>query len=217
MREPITLPIPAVRFPPVEDRGLGSSNESDSAPATRSSIRQHSRLTIDHRELTGLAYALLVGLLVRLTFVAGQTFPLNDGGLFYAMIQDLQHNHFLLPAFTSYNGTGIPFTYPPLGFYVTGFLASLTHWQLLGLLRTIPLVVSVLSIVAFFWLARAMLPIGRGPIYATFAFALLPMAFDWDIMGGGITRSFGLLFSILALREIYVVFHRPNRRHLALA
>ncbi|HUX88040.1 MAG TPA: hypothetical protein VMW65_13645 [Chloroflexota bacterium] len=212
MHEPISLRISAVGLPPVESRNPGLTKAGRIGSATR-----QVGIAIDWRELTHLACAMLVGLIVRLTFVTGQSFPLNDGGLFYVMIQDLQRNHFLLPATTSYNGTGIPFVYPPLGFYVTGLLANLTHWQLLGLFRAVPLAVSVLSIVAFYWLARTMLPVGRSSTYATFAFALLPMAFDWEIMGGGVTRSFGLFLSILALRELYVLFCRPNRRHLALA
>ncbi len=48
----------------------------------------------------------------------GTDFPLNDGGLFATMIQDLVNNRLLLPASTTYNGLDIPFAYPPLAFYV---------------------------------------------------------------------------------------------------
>ena len=34
-------------------------------------------------------------------FLAG--FPVNDGGMFFVMMKDLQANHFFPPLFTSYN------------------------------------------------------------------------------------------------------------------
>jgi hypothetical protein len=61
-----------------------------------------------------LASAVLLGLLIRLSFVVGTDFPLNDGALFYTMVRDLQQVHYRLPLYTSYNGAQIPFAYPPL-------------------------------------------------------------------------------------------------------
>ncbi len=53
--------------------------------------------------------------------------PLNDGGPFYSMIQDIQKNGFALPLFTSYNLDHIPLVYPPLSFYFTALLSTLFH------------------------------------------------------------------------------------------
>jgi len=36
-------------------------------------------------------------------------FPINDGGMFYSMILDLQANHYVAPLFTTYNHTSIPY------------------------------------------------------------------------------------------------------------
>src|SRR5687767_5953919 len=69
--------------------------------------------------------ALLFGALVRFLPAILNGFPLNDGGMFHAMTQDLQVNQYLLPHFTSYNSGNIPFTYPPLGFYVAASLSDL--------------------------------------------------------------------------------------------
>ena len=53
--------------------------------------------------------ATLIGLIVRLAAPLSVSFPLNDGGLFYQMILDLQLNHFRLPFFTTYNSANSPF------------------------------------------------------------------------------------------------------------
>ncbi|MDO9302752.1 MAG: hypothetical protein Q7T89_15305, partial [Anaerolineales bacterium] len=68
--------------------------------------------------------ALLFGAVVRFVPAASNGFPLNDGGMFYTMIRDLQANHYILPQFTSYNFADIPFAYPPLGFYIAASLSD---------------------------------------------------------------------------------------------
>ena len=47
--------------------------------------------------------ALFLGGIVRFAPAAMAGFPVNDGGMFYVMVKELQANHFLLPAFTQYN------------------------------------------------------------------------------------------------------------------
>jgi hypothetical protein len=40
-------------------------------------------------------------------------FPINDGALFYKMIETIQENNFRLPVYIEYNQLQIPFAYPP--------------------------------------------------------------------------------------------------------
>jgi len=93
--------------------------------------------------------ALLFGTVVRFMPVVSNGFPLNDGGMFYTMIRDLQANHYILPQFTSYNFTDIPFAYPPLGFYIAASLSDLLHVPVLQVLLWLPALVNTLSILAF--------------------------------------------------------------------
>jgi hypothetical protein len=87
-----------------------------------------------------LAVAILIGGTLRLYGVLRSSFPINDGGLFYTMIRDLMANGYHLPVTTSYNHLDLPFAYPPLFLYLTGFLADLTHWGLLNIIRILPAV-----------------------------------------------------------------------------
>lgn len=164
-----------------------------------------------------LAVAILLGLAVRLPFVLNTDFPLNDGGLFFTMVRELQANHFRLPLFTSYNGANIPFAYPPLAFYLAGILQSLTQWNLLSIFRFMPFFLNLLCIPAFYSLALAFFP--KRPIagWAVIFFALLPRSFQWLIMGGGLTRALGFFFSILAIRYIYLLFRCHKQRNLLFA
>ena len=137
--------------------------------------------------------ATLIGAFVRLFYVLQSDFPLNDGGMFYTMIGDLQAAAYRLPAFTSYNNANIPYAYPSLPFYLGGVLNGWLHIDLIQLLRFFPLVFSVLSIPAFYWLAKLLLKtdVQRGA--AVFIFALFSPVYTWQIMGGGLTRSPGIV------------------------
>jgi len=146
-----------------------------------------------------LILGLTIFLSVTLRFFPGLItgFPINDGGMFLVMLRELKSNHFLIPAFTSYNYSAIPFAYPPLGFYA-GALLSVLGIPDLEILRWLPPVVDVLTIPAFFLLAETLLGDHPRAALATVFYALAPV-YGWEIMGGGLTRSFGVLFMLLAL------------------
>src|SRR6266498_4195512 len=117
----------------------------------------------EHLQSLGLlALALMLGVLVRVTPLgAGEHFPLNDGGMFYAMVEDIKSSNYRLPEHTSYNGGNIPFAYPSLPFYMGAAVSDVTDWSTLDVLITLPLLFSLLTIVAFYALARAMLQTER--------------------------------------------------------
>jgi hypothetical protein len=162
------------------------------------------------------AVALAVGLgcAVRAFHVLSADFPLNDGGLFYVMVQELQRAGYRLPDFTSYNASAIAFAYPPLGFYIAGVLAQITPLTLIDIFRFLPLFISTLAIVAFAFLASSMLRKTETVIAAVFAFALIPRSFIWLVMGGGVTRSLGFLFAILALYFVHRLYTMRDARYV---
>ena len=161
-----------------------------------------------------LLAAVLLGVAVRAYHVLRNPFPLNDGGLFYTMVRDLQANSYRLPEATSYNGAGLPFGYPPLAFYLAGILDDITPFSLLTLFRLLPLLATSGTVVAFAFLARDLLKSRVAVVGAVLAFALIPRTYIWLLMGGGLTRSFGLLFALLALHAVYLLYTRGGRRYL---
>ncbi|GAB4420131.1 MAG: hypothetical protein Kow002_08310 [Anaerolineales bacterium] len=137
-------------------------------------------------------------------------FPVFDGGLFYTMSEDLKAHQFILPAFTQYNLAGIPFAYPPLGFYVTALISTLFRIPALEILRWLPPLVSVLSLFAFYWMASEVLRSKLQAALATAFYGLLLDSLEWAIMGGGITRSFGFLFMFLTITSANRFFSQPR-------
>lgn len=156
-----------------------------------------------------LAVALGAFMRFNLTLLAG--FAINDGGMFAVMVDDLRASHYLIPAFTSYNGSNIPFAYPPLGFYFGAFAADIFKMSSVEVLRWLPPFFASLSIPAFYFLSIRIFKDKYLASLSTLFFALMPRAFSWFVMGGGLTRSPGQLFMLLTL--IFVLrLYQENRR-----
>jgi len=157
--------------------------------------------------IAGLVAATLVGALVRGLPVLRADFPLHDGGLLYTMAGDLRSNGFALPAFTTYNGGQLPFAYPPLALYLAAALNALGV-PLLTVIHYLPLVLSIASIPIAFLVARQLLGEPHA-LVAAFAFALMPSAYDWIIVGGGLTRAVGLVLGLLTIWQATLLTTKP--------
>jgi hypothetical protein len=154
--------------------------------------------------IPSMLLALLIGLFIRAGFLLQGDFPINDGGLFVTMIDDLRAAGYALPAFTSYNGGQIPFAYPPLAFYLVAWIAELGLATPITLVRLLPPALSLLIIPALYLFGRQ-LGMSRAECgLATLAFALLPASYVWHIMGGGLTRAPSVLAAVL----LFVQTHR---------
>lgn len=177
------------------------------------------KTTITTREWTLLILGIAIfgGLIVRF-FPGLQTgFPPNDGGMFLSMIRDLKTSHYVLPKFTSYNHLQIPYAYPPFGFYLARFISDIFHVPDLDLVRFLPPLANSLSILAFYLFSSELLrskPLGA---LASAFYALTPGGFSWYVMGGGLTRSFGSLFLLLAAFSVYRLFKDGKRKFVGLS
>lgn len=158
-----------------------------------------------------LLTVLLVAGVVRFLPLEVSAFPLNDGGLFARMAGDLTNNGFLLPGFTTYNGEAIPFAYPPLGLYLTGVLSLLSGGDPIAVVRWLPAALSTAAVLAIYLMAAELLRSKWHGVVAAGAFAVMPRSYEWLIVGGGVTRSLGLLLSLFALQQGILMLrtHRP--------
>jgi hypothetical protein len=141
----------------------------------------------------------IFGIGVRVFPLLRNDFPLVDGGMFYNMILDLQANHYLLPAYTTYNLLQIPYAYPPLAFYLSGLINTLTHLPLLELIRWLPFVGNLLVLPVVYLFARQLLRSPSSAALVTFMYAMMPNTYWWQITGGGLTRSLGAFFGFLTI------------------
>jgi hypothetical protein len=152
------------------------------------------------RTTVGCILAVLaLAAVVRLPRVLVDDFPINDGGVFYVMIGEIARDGLTLPATTSYNGDSSPTAYPPLSLFATAALHLATGVPVLTLLRVLPVAANLATAVAVFFLARSLLAEAWLATFAAMAFAVLPRSYEYMIMGGGLTRSFGFLWGCVAV------------------
>lgn len=174
-------------------------------------------ITRDEWSTLILLLAISLGTFLRFnpTLLAG--FAINDGGMFAVMVDDLRANHLLIPALTTYNFSNIPFAYPPLGFYFGAFAAGVSGMSSTDVVRWIPAFFASLSIPAFYFLSLRLFKDKYHASLATLFFALVPRAFFWMVMGGGLTRASGQFFMLLALGTIVRLYDQNQRRDVFLA
>ncbi|MCS7275984.1 MAG: glycosyltransferase family 39 protein [Dehalococcoidia bacterium] len=154
-----------------------------------------------HRwQRTAAVAVVVLAVATRLPHVLTPGVPAGDGGLFYLMAQALASSFPRLPETVEYGALQIPFAYPPLGFYLSVIVDRLGPWGLLDVLRFLPLAFSVLTVVAAWLLLRELCPWPRWLVALLF-FTLLPRSWNWEVVGGGITRSPGLFFLLLSMQQ----------------
>lgn len=173
------------------------------------------KLSADDTAVLILISAVIFGAWLRImpAWLAG--FPVNDGGMFYTMIQDLQANHYALPLYTTYNQLNIPYVYPPMGFYIGADLTDLLNLSTpLAVIQWLPSILNALCIPPFYFLAKEITGNKFQSAVSTLVFALIPHMTAWFSMGGGLTRSLGAIFMLLALTSIHRVFANESKRDI---
>lgn len=161
--------------------------------------------------------AVALGAALRLYQIARSDFPLNDGGLFVMMIDGLTANHYVPPLRIPWAQYELPFAYPPFAFYLAAATGQLTGIATVELLRLLPFLGSTGALIAFAGLARAYLASRVAVVASVVAFGLVPDGYYWVISGGGLTRSFGVAFSLFALHQLLLLFRHPTRSRFAAA
>jgi len=162
----------------------------------------------------GLIVVLLLGASVRLAPLIGESFPINDGALFAQMSVDLRENGFFLPRSTTYNGLEIPFGYPPLAFYLTAAISTVSGIGVTDVLRWLPSVFATLSIVGIYLLAGELLRSRWRGLIAAGAYALMTRSYLWLVVGGGVTRALGVLLAVMALHQGVLLMRHHDRRYV---
>lgn len=148
-----------------------------------------------------LSSSLILGLIVRLPYFFTYNFALNDGALFVQMSNAIRENNYILPATVLYNKTEIPFAYPPLSFYLIACFTDLFDLNVLDVIRYMPLFFNILCLCVFTLLAARLIKHKAILLYTCLFFPLIPRSYEWLIMGGGVTRSVGFFFTLLAIYQ----------------
>lgn len=157
-------------------------------------------------QTAALSFAVMVALAIRVWLLATTDFPINDGGLFARFVDATAERFPALPVWAPYNGNTLPFAYPPLGFWLAAAARHLGA-STLSLLHVAPILMNAAYVLLF---AVLLLRMGFSRLFAAIAllsFATSFRSFEWLVMGGGLTRGLGSIFTLLAL----IALQQPDR------
>lgn len=146
--------------------------------------------------LLAAAIAVLIGM--RIYLALATDFPIGDGALFYEFVRATGETFPGLPETVRYNQMDVPFAYPPWSFWLGGLLANLGIAPL-ATVHYLPILVNGAYALLF---ALLMLRGGHSRLFTAIAllfFAASFRSFEWLVMGGGLSRGMGSLFTLLAL------------------
>lgn len=139
--------------------------------------------------------------------------PFGLGGLFYAFAEQILDNNYAWPErIPHYTMGGIPFAYPPLAFYLEALIIDLFSPAKFALVNSLPVIFSLLSLPAFYLLARKLYDDERNRAYALLAYATMPAAYMQLIEAGGLAEALGsLILMLFGLFLVRLYKHNRNR------
>jgi hypothetical protein len=151
-----------------------------------------------------LISSIILGIFLRLLphIVMGfsSNLPLNNGGLYLFFSEIIAQNNFSYPTIIPfYTENGIPFAYPPLIFYLLALIHQLLHIPLLMLFIYIPTIISIVCIVAFYFLVKELFSEESLILVSTIIFALYPPLISYSAQGLFLVHGVGTLFFIIGL------------------
>jgi len=166
--------------------------------------------------------AIFIGAVFRLyhLFVVSFEEPYRLGGLFYEFSRQIVLHGFALPEqIPYYSAGGIPFGYPPLGFYVQALLMRLFDPPLFVTVNLLPPLISLLTLPAFYWMIRQATGAADHnlALAGLFAYALIPAAFIYEVEAAGLAEACGALALILYLGLLSRWKQSSNLRRTLLA
>lgn len=157
-------------------------------------------------------FSVILGILVRFPYLTSKDdFPFGDGGLFVEMIYAIKNNNYFLPDYVNYNSHQIPFAYPPFGFYLALLSARVFGISILQSVQILPVIINLLTISAFVFLASELTKDKVELILSSGIFAIVLQTYLWTAKGGGLSRSPGFLFTVLAI-YMFLLYQKHDKR-----
>lgn len=124
-------------------------------------------------------------------------FPTGYGGLFVIMSEGLAEAGFRLPHSVPFYGPGgIPYAYPPVGFYVMAFFTSILHVPVFDYLRFAPALFLWLSLIPLYLSTHEMTHSRPAAVVAAFVVACSPRIFMIQGTTAGVVRGLAFLFAM---------------------
>jgi uncharacterized membrane protein len=142
---------------------------------------------------------LIVGVFLLYWAIVNQM-PSGYAGLYSLMTEKLIANGFRVPGYIPFYGPGgIPFAYPPLGFYINAVMITLLKIDQFTYLRFFPPLLAVCTSMVCYWLIREMTKSRMVAILASILFITSAEFINPHITADGMVRGPAIFFMLLGL------------------
>jgi hypothetical protein len=127
-------------------------------------------------------------------------FPLGFSGLYTLMSEKLVSNNFLLPDSVPFYGPGgIPYAYPPVGFYIMGFFIGILKIPTMIFLRFAPAIYFLFAGILFYFLIKKISKSSFAGLVSSILFTYSSVNYEIQATSGGIVRGLALVFLLSCL------------------
>ena len=143
--------------------------------------------------------------------------PLGFSGMYTLMAEQISDNGYALPESTPYYGPGgIPFAYPPLGFYVMAVIVDLFDVSIFTYLRFMPPLFSLLALVPFFLLVERMTFSFWAAVFSTALLLFSPTLFQNHTWSAGMVRGLAFFLMLCGFYCFYRALEEGENRSFAI-
>lgn len=164
-----------------------------------------------HRNQLYLITPVAVTVIIYVSYVITHRYPALGGGLYLMMAETIRRAGYSLPTHVPYYSKGgIPFGYPPLGFYIAALSMDLGISKI-EFARLFPIIPLTGSIIAYTYFASELFEMEyrKGSIAATII-ATSPAVLQYTLTAGGFVRATALLFTTIGLTSGFRAFKEKS-------
>lgn len=167
---------------------------------------------LDLWKTISLFFLFLVSLVFLFYNAARFEMPLGFSGMYTLMAEQISGNHYLLPQTTPFYGPGgVPFAYPPLGFYVMAFATDLFDVSFITYLRFMPPLFSLLSLAPLFLLVERMTASYWAAFFSTAFLLFSPTLYYNHTWSAGMARGLAIFLMLSGFYYFYRALEEENR------
>jgi len=173
---------------------------------------------LDMWKIISLIFLFLVSVVFLFYNAVRFDMPLGFSGMYTLMAEQISGNHYLLPETTPlYGPGGIPFAYPPLGFYVMAFVTDLFDVSSITYLRFIPPLFSLLSLISLFLLVERMTSSYWAAFFSTAFLLFSPTLYYNHTWSAGMVRGLAFFLMLSGFYCFYRALEEDSRLFTVLA
>lgn len=168
--------------------------------------------------LIWLTPGLCVGIFIIYSYLKTHSYPAFGAGLYLLMANRIVENSYILPGIIPhYTNHGLPFAYPPLGFYFAAIFLDFFSVSPMNIARFLPGLISVGYLIPSFFLAKEILGSSPKAGLSTIILSVNPPVLQWHVSAGGFIRALAFLFTLIGLYSSLRLFRDRDFRWLPIA